>query len=182
MTFTDGSGPSAAIHPMPWGSGWLAVTEQTFLDRDIRAWTAPAPQGPWTEPTAVGPANIGQIPPLPPGGFSYGARLVQLPGSGWILAWNINDDFWDLIANVRLYGPHFATPVNSAAALERTCFSTGTCPFGARRAARPADVRDQRELHHEVASEPRQLRRLTSRVRQARHPADPFAAVLGHRL
>ena len=114
MTFTDGSDPSAAIHPTQWGTGWLAVSEQTFLDRDVRAWTAPSPQGPWTAVLDSGglPANIGQIPPLPPGGFSYGARLVQLPGSGWTLAWNTNDDFWDLIANVRLYGPHFATPVN----------------------------------------------------------------------
>jgi hypothetical protein len=99
-------GPVGQIHPIRYGTGWLAVAKDRDFDGSkILLWKSPNPAGPWSLVGQIGSTPVPASPKL-----NYGARLVDLPGAGWTVAWNINDDFWAIFGNVRLYGPKFAAP------------------------------------------------------------------------
>jgi hypothetical protein len=119
--FWDGSGwssdPSAAapmtvaqnslspFHVIKWGNGWLAAAKMfDVLSSDVSAWTAPAPQGPWT--------RFGEIAQTPTraGQFSYGGLLADLPGAGPTVIYSVNSTLEAIAEDVRVYGPKFRVP------------------------------------------------------------------------
>jgi hypothetical protein len=104
--------PIAAFHVTSYGSGYLAVAKSVDLpstnaaDNRVLAWTSQSPAGPWTSIGQIGEAT----PSTAKGAWTYGARLLDTPQAGWVLTWNANADSDAVHANVRLYGPQFATP------------------------------------------------------------------------
>jgi len=87
------------------GDGWTLVTQGPVYSREITARRAPAPEGPWSEPTVIARA----VPPE--GGYTYGAALhPELGGdrSNMLLSYSVNG--WkeeDLLARPDLYRPRF---------------------------------------------------------------------------
>jgi hypothetical protein len=109
--------PIAAFHVTRYGGHYVAVAKAFDLpstnpdDNRVLAWTADGPSGPWTSIGEIGEATA----PSAPGGWTYVAQLLDTPHAGWVLTWNSNAASDAVQADVRLYGPQFATPEGLAA-------------------------------------------------------------------
>jgi hypothetical protein len=114
LTGASSGAPLAAFHVTRYGTGYIAVAKSfdwkstNPTDNRVLAWTSDDPSGPWTSIGQIGQAT----PPSAPGGWTYVAQLLHTPSAGWVLTWNSNADSSAVQANVRLYGPQFATPSN----------------------------------------------------------------------
>jgi hypothetical protein len=104
--------PIAAFHVTRYGNGYLAVAKAADVpssdpdDHVVYAWRASSPDGPWSPLGAIGDAT----PSSAPGAWTYVAQVIPTANAGWVLTWNANADDAAVRANVRLYGPQFATP------------------------------------------------------------------------
>jgi hypothetical protein len=121
MSFLNGEGTEVGgpglsqLHVTPYGAGWVGVSKRIdgYTD-DVTAWFSSSPQGPWQLlPTPDGDGEIATTPTADPDDLAYGASLVNLPGAGWVVMWNVNSlPNSNVAANIWRYGPKFAAPSN----------------------------------------------------------------------
>jgi hypothetical protein len=106
--------PIAAFHVVSYGGQYLAVAKAVDLpssnaaDHKVLAWRSTTPMGPWVPVGVLGTAT----PATASGAFTYVAQVLATPSARWVLTWNSNADSAAVNADVRLYGPRFATPAN----------------------------------------------------------------------
>ena len=111
MTFD--SAPMSQLRVTRYGDGWIGVAKMIDgFTEDVTAWYSLSPTGPWVRvPTANGDGKIATTPKADDDDLVYGASLVNLPGAGWTVMWNINAfPVSEVTADVRRYGPRFAAP------------------------------------------------------------------------
>jgi hypothetical protein len=105
--------PIAPLRVEPHGEGYLgtAMLIDAFSNT-VSAFTAPAPEGPWT--------YASNLATTPSGVFSYGAQTLMglQGGAAPILSYSTNVP--GTASTIGQYGPRFVTPANLPAPLEAT--------------------------------------------------------------
>jgi hypothetical protein len=105
--------PIAPLRVEPYGEGYLgtAMLIDAFSNT-VSAFTAPAPEGPWT--------YASNLATTPSGVFSYGAQTLMglQGGAAPILSYSTNVP--GTASTIAQYGPRFVTPANLPAPLEAT--------------------------------------------------------------
>ena len=115
MAFEDGSAPMSQLRVTRYGNGWIGIAKRIDgYTEDVTAWYSSSPAGPWQRvPTPAGDGRIATTPIPEPEDLAYGAALVDLPGAGWTVMWNVNAlPISEVEANIRRYGPKFVAPSN----------------------------------------------------------------------
>lgn len=103
----EGMGSGATVYQKPDRTYVFISKRYDIVGTDIVAWTAPAPQGPWT----VGPALVAPIPDVNTAAgevtyFGISHREVTLPSGNLLLTWSLNSTDAAWFGNPR-YGVHF---------------------------------------------------------------------------
>ncbi|HEU5302094.1 MAG TPA: hypothetical protein VFW06_07630 [Acidimicrobiia bacterium] len=107
--FGAGAWPLAVLSVQAYGTGYLGTAKLVdACSDDVSAFTAPAPEGPWT--------YHGRVHTTPTGGLStYGSMLpMGLPGvTGPTVVYSTNDFPFDSYVpppSITVYGPRFVSP------------------------------------------------------------------------
>lgn len=95
-----------SVLPLPGGDGaWLLVTSDTTRPHGswpIVAYRAPHPAGPWSGPQLIldPPENEGTR-------YAYNPSFLHLAGQSYLLVYNVNGHFSEVLSDASLYRPRF---------------------------------------------------------------------------